>query len=61
MDPAVTNRKLSRAEKLMYTMSLPTGRLALGRQQEVLVKGTDCTVIGRKCARVCLEDCLLNP
>lgn len=55
MDPAVTGRKLSRTEKLMCTMFLPTGRLGVGRQ-DVLVKGTDCTVIavmGRKFGRVC--------
>jgi hypothetical protein len=59
IDPAVTGRKLSRTEKLMCTMSLPTGRLGVGGQ-DVLVKGTDCTVIGRKFARNYLEDCVRN-
>jgi len=59
IDPAVTGRKLSKTEKLMRTMSLPTGRLGVGRK-DVLVKGTDCTVISRKFVRLCLEDCLRN-
>jgi hypothetical protein len=59
IDPAVTDRKLSTTEKLTCTTSLPTGLLGVGRQ-EVLFKGTDCTVIGRKFVRICLEDCLRN-
>jgi len=53
MDLTVTGRKLSRTENLMCKTSL----LGVGRQ-DVLVKGTDCTLIGRKFARICLEDCL---